>query len=99
MSVYVDAAMIEAHPHRGPWPAKWSHLMADTVEELHEFAARLGLRRSWYQERPQPWLCHYDVTKGIREQAIKLGAIPETRRESAMRLLAAAKSHKLESSR
>lgn len=40
MTVYVDDM---------PIPARWSHLMADTDEELHRFAASIGLRRSWAQ--------------------------------------------------
>jgi len=29
--------------------SQWSHLTADTTEELHAFAARLGMRRDWFQ--------------------------------------------------
>jgi len=68
--------------------------MADDREELHAFAERLGLRRSYFQEprgllgRPvvpsslaaQMW--HYDVTEGKRQQAIRLGAESVTWRES-----------------
>jgi hypothetical protein len=49
------------------------HLTADTLEELHAFAARLGLRRSWFQDHPR--LPHYDLTKSRREQALQLGAV------------------------
>jgi hypothetical protein len=39
------------------------HLVADSLEELHAFAMRLGLRRGWFhnrrdRKRPHP---HYDV--------------------------------------
>lgn len=44
MTVYVDDMRVPARV--GRINARWSHLMADTDEELHEFAARLGLRRS-----------------------------------------------------
>jgi hypothetical protein len=38
MIVYLD-------DFRVPWRGEtWSHLIADTVEELHGFAARLGLQ-------------------------------------------------------
>lgn len=58
------------------WPAfghtHWSHMSSDTsVEELHEFAKKIGLKRSWFQDRRIP---HYDITKGKRFQAIKNGA-------------------------
>ena len=56
------------------WPYKWaSHLFADTVAELHEFAARLGLKRSWFQNHTR--LPHYDVTSNKRTEAIQRGAI------------------------
>lgn len=88
MTVYVDDARIPATA--GGYRARWSHLTADTVEELHEFVARLPLRRSAFQERcrtrcapvgqPCPhW--HYDLTDWMRRRAIDLGARPVTVRE------------------
>jgi hypothetical protein len=29
---------------------RWSHLIADSQQELHAFAARLGLKRQWFQD-------------------------------------------------
>lgn len=83
MTVYVDNARIPATV--GRFRARWSHLTADTPEELHAFAARIGLRRQWFQGRckrsPEPagtpchhW--HYDVTDAKRAEAIKAGAQP-----------------------
>lgn len=86
MTVYVDDFGIPATV--GAVRGRWSHLIADTRGELHEFAARLGLRRAWFQDptvngKPKAvpatraaenW--HYDVTAGKREQAIRLGAVP-----------------------
>jgi hypothetical protein len=90
MAVYVDDASIPATVPNGRarHTSRWSHLFADTQEELHEFAERLGLRRSYFQPgrprgdgRPSPhW--HYDVTAGKRQQAIRLGAQPVSWRES-----------------
>lgn len=54
--------------------ARWSHLMADTDEELHRFAAVIGLRRSWAQY-PGTWKSHYDVTDSKRAEAIAAGAV------------------------
>lgn len=79
MSVYVDDAFL---PYRG---MLMSHLTADTDEELHAFAERLGLRREWFQRGRQPWRHHYDVSKSKREEAIRLGAITETWEEGAVR--------------
>jgi hypothetical protein len=57
--------------------ARWSHLTADTKGELHAFAARLGLRREWFQDNAGG-LWHYDVTDSMRRKAIALGATPLT---------------------
>lgn len=83
MTVYVDDAMI---PWRG---SRWCHLQADSEEELHEFAARIGLRRDWFQPGTRPEAAHYDVTKPKRAQAIAQGAVAETVRQGSERRLAA----------
>jgi hypothetical protein len=82
VTVYAENSSIPARV--GPHASLWSHLSADNQDELHEFAARLGLRRSWYQPgrprsdgRPSPF-GHYDLTAGKRQQAIQLGARPVT---------------------
>lgn len=76
MTVYVDDASIQATVPNGriSHTSKWSHLTADTKDELHAFAAKLGLRRSYFQDKPNG-LWHYDVTEGKRRQAIRLGAV------------------------
>lgn len=84
MSVYVDDAAMA-------WRGKrWYHLTADSTDELHDFAARLGLKREWFQQsayrREED---HYDVTDHFRDLAILLGAIPESWREGARRRRAA----------
>ena len=54
------------------WPyGQACHLMADSVAELHEFAGRLKLKRSWFQDKSLP---HYDLTAGMRTKAVQLGA-------------------------
>ena len=62
--------------------ARWSHLLADTHEELEEFARRLGLRPAWIQ-RPGTVFEHYDVTDEKRRLAIRLGAHAIRLRDSA----------------
>lgn len=70
-------------------------MQADTLEELHAMADRLGLRRSWLQTKPgRPWHDHYDLTAPYRERAIALGAIPLTRRETVTRNSAARKAYR-----
>jgi hypothetical protein len=87
MSVYVDSARIPATV--GLIKGRWSHLTADTISELSDFAARLHLRSEWFQTckrrcgregEPCPhW--HYDVTDAVRLRAIDLGAKPIDMRE------------------
>ena len=56
--------------------------MADSDEELHAFAARLGMRRAWFQHKPsRPHQAHYDVPERTRSQALHLGAVPVTWRQ------------------
>jgi uncharacterized protein DUF4031 len=96
VAVYVDDASIPARVPNGRvvHGSRWSHLFADTQRELHEFAAKLALRRSYFQPgqprgdgSPSPhW--HYDLTAGKRQQAIRLGAQPVTARE-AIEIIAA----------
>jgi hypothetical protein len=65
----------------------WYRLTADTEDELHAFAARLGLPRQGAQpgtqDRPQqvPVSWHCTVTAGERDRAIELGARATTQRE------------------
>jgi Ser/Thr protein kinase RdoA (MazF antagonist) len=83
MSAYVDHAFAV-----GDW-GRWTgggHLQADTLEELHAFAARLGLRSAWFQSKPgRPEKDHYDLDARRRELALALGAVPESRRAGAHR--------------
>src|SRR5690349_20952744 len=68
--------------------SKWSHMTADSLDELHALARRLGLRRAWFQSGVNHTYPHYDLTEGMRRRAIALGAIPETWRDAGRRTLA-----------
>jgi hypothetical protein len=82
MSVYVDDWRQTATV-RGI-TSRWSHLTADNTDELHVFAARLGLPRRAFQTKPgKPLFDHYDVTEELRERAVTLGAISLSWREAA----------------
>ncbi len=72
MTVYVDDMQRPAKV--GRIDAVWSHLLADTDDELHRFAMRLGLKKAWFQKPGTP-IAHYDVTEPKRQQAIQLGAV------------------------
>ena len=73
--VYVDE-LVSCQPNvRWRW-RNAAHLYADAEDELHAFASTLGLKLAWFQRHPR--LPHYDVTAGKRQQAIWLGALPQT---------------------
>ncbi|ADC73143.1 conserved hypothetical protein (plasmid) [Thioalkalivibrio sp. K90mix] len=75
MAVYVDDAQI-------PFGRMVvCHMLADTEEELHAMAERIGLHRRWHQS-PGTWRSHYDVALARRELAVLHGAIEITRREA-----------------
>jgi hypothetical protein len=83
VTVYVDDLFDygELARAKGLRWTQWAHLTADTRDELHAFATRLGLKRAWFQDHPTRW--HYDVTAGKRAQAIRLGAVAVTTAELA----------------
>lgn len=67
MTVYVDNVKVK-------WRGRlWCHLVADSIEELHEFAQRLGLQRNWFQHAAS--YPHYDVTVEVRQKALRVGAV------------------------
>lgn len=84
MTVYVDDMRKPVRLNR--FVANWSHLYADTSEELAMFASKLGLKPAWLQYAGS-WKEHYDVTDEKRQLAIKLGAVPVTYRETGVYML------------
>lgn len=81
MPVYVDK--ITAYPksmvkgEAARYGVQWSHLWADTEEELHELAQKIGMSRSWWQKPHHKWDVsgHYDVVPSRRVRALEAGAI------------------------
>ncbi len=65
------------------WPYKAAcHLFADSVNELHSFAQRLKLKRSWFQAHKR--LNHYDLTTNKRRLAIREGATQVDRKTEVL---------------
>lgn len=55
---------------------RWCHMISDgDAEELHRFAKRIGLHRSYFHRD------HYDLTPGMRTKALKRGAVSITGEE------------------
>lgn len=72
MTVYVDNMLRPARV--GRVTSRWSHLLADTTEELERMARELGLRPEWIQY-PGTHREHYDLTEPRRLQALRYGAV------------------------
>jgi Protein of unknown function (DUF4031) len=94
MAVYVDEAIWQRRGRR------FCHLVADSPEELADFAARLGLRRAWLQTKPgRPWKDHYDLPAWARAEAVRLGALELTLREMGSHLARHRAAHREEVAR
>lgn len=79
MAVYVDDMWRVPMGRFGRM--KMSHMVADTEEELHGMAERLGLRK-WFQNAASG--AHYDISMSKRGEAVKFGAVEITMRELAL---------------
>ena len=55
------------------------HLMADTAEELHSMADKIGMKRCWFQNRRVP---HYDICQKQKTLALRAGAIEIDRKQT-----------------
>ena len=69
--IYIDS-LKACTPKKG-W--RWTsscHMFADSVEELHEFASKIGMNRTWFQAKKLP---HYDLTANRRQLALRMGAV------------------------
>lgn len=70
MTVYVDRL-----PDNASW-GRWrngAHMLGTDLDELHAFAARVGLRRAWFQS--EATFAHYDLTASKRSLAVAAGAV------------------------
>ena len=57
------------------------HMIADTDEELHAMAAKIGVARKWHQ-KPGTARSHYDIALSKRALAIEFGAVEIAWRQS-----------------
>jgi hypothetical protein len=73
MAVYVDALLKWPKSRKWRWPTA-CHMVADTDTELHAFADRIGLKRTWHQIS-DGGLSHYDLNESRRKAAVNAGAI------------------------
>lgn len=69
MPVYVDRVAL------GFGRMVMCHMIADSPDELHQMADRIGVERRWFQAPPKASFWHYDVAKGKRTIAVAAGAV------------------------
>lgn len=58
------------------------HMIADSDEELHAMAARIGMKPEWHQ-KPGTHHSHYDISLSKRALAVRFGAIEINRAQLA----------------
>lgn len=61
---------------------KMSHMLADTDEELHRMADRIGVARKWWQSPEKTSGSHYDIALSKRDLAVRYGAVAITWRQA-----------------
>lgn len=89
--VMVDEFKLWLPKQPRPFHEGSSHLTVDGegaehIEALHELAAAIGLKRSWYQDKSA--VHHYDLTASKRELALRHGAVFVPAREQARQRIA-----------
>ena len=81
MAVYVDdmheSALGSYHT------LQMCHMLADSDEELHAMAARIGVDRRWWQGPDKATGSHYDLAAEYRALAVQHGASEIGMREAA----------------
>ena len=79
MAVLVDP--LRDYPDAGLPVTRWCHMVSDAdFEELHAFAAQLGIPRRRFQGD------HYDLHSALRARAMALGAIEVGTGELVLRM-------------
>ena len=77
MTVYVDDMKAA---YRG---MKMCHMLANSDDELHAMADRIGVKRKWWQSPTKSSGSHYDIALSKRALAVAAGAVEITWREAS----------------
>lgn len=59
------------------------HMIADTDDELHAMADRIGVARRWHQQPPKASTSHYDIALSKRALAVGAGAVEITWKQTS----------------
>ena len=76
--VYVDALFqMESQNHAARMVGErtghqWCHMWSEDLDALHAMAAKIGLKREWFQDKGR--FPHYDLTPNKRAAAVRAGA-------------------------
>lgn len=77
MTVYVDNM-------RAPFGRMvMCHMLADTDDELHAMADKIGVARRWWQSPAKTSGSHYDIASSKRRLAVEYEAVEVTLRQMA----------------
>lgn len=60
------------------------HMLADTDEELHAMADKIGVSRQWWQSPEKTSGSHYDIALSKRALAVQAGAKEVTWRQAGI---------------
>lgn len=91
MTIYVGQLYCWHDPPVWPWSMA-CHMFADEAGELHRFAERIGLKRSWFHKGSS--MPHYDLTRSKRKKALAAGAV-EADRETEVRYIRRSRTRNL----
>lgn len=75
MAVYIDPAVFKKPNGR----KNYAHMVADSVDELHKFAATIGVKVHFFHRDKDH--AHYDITEEQHAKAIEAGAKLVTSKE------------------
>jgi hypothetical protein len=71
MTAYVDPAIFKKSENGRK---SYCHMVADTIAELHMFAAMIGIKPHFFHRHKT--MPHYDLTAEQRQVALNFGATP-----------------------
>ncbi len=78
MAVYIDKANIKYKR------MIMCHMIADSYEELHDMAKKIGMKSAWFQSNAS--FPHYDVCLMRKKKALEYGAIEVSRKELVIKM-------------
>jgi hypothetical protein len=85
LAVYVDELRSWGWKIRGK-TFQSCHLVADSLEELKAFGAKIGMKARWLQAPPKSSIPHFDLIPSKRAAALAAGAVELGRRAFVLKI-------------